>query len=106
MVFSVYPFISRGTLIPMVKRTYTKMVKTRLPIKLYERVEEFARVNGISVYEALRKLVERGLDRGGLYRFFEDDEFLLSLITIKVKYDGEFARKLARLLADSGRITV
>lgn len=75
------------------------LVKTRLPARLYEEVRRYAERSGVSVYEALRRLVERGLrSEGGVYRLLGDDEFLVSLVTVKVKVDGEFAFRLRRVL--------
>lgn len=78
-----------------------KMVKTRLPENLYRKVLEYADRNGVSVYEAVRRLVESGLkheDR--IYRLVNDDDFILSLITVRVKYDPSFAHKIARVMGD------
>ena len=77
------------------------LVKTRLPAKLYERVRAYAERYGVSVYVALRQLIIKGLDHeGGLYRLLGDDEFLLSLVTVKVKVDPAFAKRVARVLSE------
>ena len=78
------------------------LVKTRLPPHLYEEVRRYAERNGVSVYKALRRLVERGLrSESGVYRLLGDDEFLVSLVTVKVKVDREFASRLRRVLDEA-----
>ena len=78
------------------------LVKTRLPARLYERVRAYAERSGLSVYEALRQLVARGLDQeGGLYRLLGDEKFLLSLVFVKAKADRGFAERLSRVLSEA-----
>lgn len=80
------------------RRRY-RMVKTRLPEKLYAELVDYARASGVSEYEAVRRLISSGLRReGGIYRLVSDDDFLISLITVRVKADPEFAARLLEIL--------
>ncbi|RLE91589.1 MAG: hypothetical protein DRN04_12425 [Thermoprotei archaeon] len=77
------------------------MVKTRLPESLYRRVEDYAARNGLSVYSAVRKLIEEGLERaGGVYRLLQDDSFILSLIVVKLKVDPGFRSRLLEIVGE------
>jgi len=77
------------------------MVKTRLPEGLYKQVKDYAERSGMSVYEALRKLVEKGLrQESGLYRLLQDDSFILSLIVVKLKVDPGFRAKIVELVGE------
>ena len=82
-------------------RTKYFMVKTRLPEGLYKQVKDYAERSGMSVYEALRKLVEKGLrQESGLYRLLQDDSFILSLIVVKLKVDPGFRAKIVELVGE------
>ena len=79
-----------------------KWIKTRVDEELYNRIVEYARRNNISPYEATRRLIRKGLEHeAGLYRLLNDDSFLISLITVKTRYDVEFARTLSKILNEA-----
>jgi len=78
-----------------------RWVKTKLDDQAFSILADYAKRNGLSIYAATRKLIESGLKyEQGVSRLLNDDEFLLSLITVKLKYDPEFRESLARLLGE------
>lgn len=77
-----------------------RMVKTRLNEIVYNRVSEYAEKNGISIYEALRRLIEKGLDHEDrIYKLLNDDDFIISILTVRIKYDPTFIQKIGKLLS-------
>lgn len=80
-----------------------KWIRTRVSEEVYDRILDYASRNGISKYEAVRKLIMNGLKfEDDIYRLLKDDEFILSLITVKIKYDRVFAIKVSKILAGLG----
>jgi len=75
-----------------------KWIRTRVSEEVYDRILDYASRNGISKYEAVRKLIMNGLKfEDDIYRLLKDDEFILSLITVKIKYDRVFAIKVSKM---------
>jgi len=78
-----------------------KWIRTRVNDKLYSRIVEFARENGLSLYRAARKLLEKGLDaEERLYELLIRDEYLLALIKLKVGYDPYFLKRIEEIIIE------
>jgi len=72
----------------------SKWVKTKVSLETYGRIEEYAKRHGLSIYAAVRELIEAGLQGSlDLLRLAEDEYILLMAVRYHSLRDPGFRRR-------------
>lgn len=73
----------------------SRWIKTKVSLETYEKLQEYAKRHGLSIYAAARRLIEEALKGSyDLMRLVEDEYVLLMALRVRVLKNPSFKDKV------------